>query len=302
MSIIDWIKEMEDRTKKLAELVSLIEKHTHQDGICRTSIDNLVVFRESQPHRRIPRIYESAIILGAQGNKNVYLDRFRYEQSAGNFLALFLPMPIECELLDASTENPLLGAGILIDRHRLSELLLKMDRVNQSSGKVDGINASGIITGPIKENMLDAVIRLLKTIDSPMEAAILGEAIIDEIYFHILNNEHRGVLKYLLQQRGQIQQISKAVEYVHRNLDKPVSVDDLASIVNMSSSGFHKKFKEVMHMPPLQYAKSIKLNKAQNYILEGKSVSEAGYMVGYNSSSQFSREYKRHFGVNPSAV
>ena len=110
------------------------------------------------------------------------------------------------------------------------------------------------------------------------------------------------MLKYHLQQRGQIHEISKAVEYVHQNLDKSMSIDDLANIVNMSSSGFHKKFKEVMHLSPLQYAKSIKLNKAQTYIVEGKSVSEAGFMVGYNSPAQFSREYKRFFGMAPSAT
>ena len=92
------------------------------------------------------------------------------------------------------------------------------------------------------------------------------------------------------------------VEYVHQHLDQPVSVDDLADIVNMSSSGFHKKFKQVMHLPPLQYAKAIKLNRAQTYIMDGKSVTEASYMVGYNNLAQFSREYKRRFGFAPSAT
>ena len=148
----------------------------------------------------------------------------------------------------------------------------------------------------------DAAIRLIKTLGNPSEAAVLGEAIIDEIYFRVLTDVQGGALTYLLQQRGQIQQIARAVEYVNQNLGKPVSVDDLADMVNMSTSGFHKKFKEVMHVSPLQYAKSIKLNRAQTYILQGKSVSEAGYIVGYNSPAQFSREYKRHFGVVPSAT
>lgn len=143
---------------------------------------------------------------------------------------------------------------------------------------------------------------MFNTLDDPNEAGILGESAIDEIYFRILSDEQGGKLKYHLQQRGQIHEISKAVEYVHQNLDKSMSIDDLADIVNMSSSGFHKKFKEVMHLSPLQYAKSIKLNKAQSYIVAGKSVSEAGFMVGYNSLAQFSREYKRFFGMAPSAT
>ena len=88
--------------------------------------------------------------------------------------------------------------------------------------------------------------------------------------------------------------------YLHQNLGKVVSVDELAGLVNMSSSAFHRKFKEVMHLPPLQYAKRVKLNKAQACILTGMSVSEAGYTVGYNSPAQFSRKYKRYFGVTPS--
>ena len=149
--------------------------------------------------------------------------------------------------------------------------------------------------------MLDAIIRLLRTLDSPSEAAILGDAILDEIYYRLLINWQGGELIHLLQQRGQIKQISKAVEYVHENVDKTLSVEDMASVVNMSASGFHKKFKEVMHLSPLQYAKSIKLNKAHNHIVDGKNATEAGYLVGYKSPAQFSREYKRHFGVVPSA-
>jgi AraC-like DNA-binding protein len=293
---------MKDRQQKMEELVRLIEKHTSQDGAFHTSIDNLVLLRDSKVHRPKPFVYEPGIVIGAQGKKQVYLEGKRYDYNAGNFLTLFVPMPVECEILEASPEKPLLVAGIFFDRNRIANLLLKMDMVEHPPVKPDVIKPSAIFSGPMKDNLLDAVIRLLKTLSSPSEAAILGEAIIDEIYFRILSDEQGGALKYHLQQRGEIQQISKAVEYVHQNLDKPVSVDDLADIVNMSSSGFHKKFKEVMHLSPLQYAKSIKLNKAQTYIMDGKSVSEAGYMVGYNSPAQFSREYKRHFGVVPSAT
>lgn len=293
---------MEDRSEKMAELLNLMEKHAPHDGVFPTSIDNLLTFKVSEPSQRTPLVYEPGIIIGVKGRKNIYLEGRRYDYSAGDFLAIFVPMSVECETPEATPEKPLMGAGIVIDLNRIARLLLKMDIVEQTSAKPDTIDASGIFSGPIKENLLDATIRLFKSLESPSEAAILGEAIIDEIYFRILIEERGGTLKYLLQQHGQIQQIAKAVEYVYKNLDKPVSVDDMADIVNMSSSGFHKKFKEVMHLSPLQYVKSIKLNRAHAYILEGKSVSEAGYMVGYNSPAQFSREYKRHFGVVPSAT
>ena len=293
---------MEDRQQKMAEFVKIVIQHAPQEGLCPTSIDNLVIYKNSQQQNLNPQVYPSGIVFGAQGKKQVYLDGKQYDYNEGNFMTLFIPMPVECKILEASPEKPLLAVGIFFDRKRIANLLLKMDLIESPSIKPDTTNASAIFSGPIKDNMLDAVIRLLKTLSNPSEAAILGEAIIDEIYFRILSEEQGGALKYHLQQRGQIQEISKAVEYVHQNLDKSVSVDDLADIVNMSSSGFHKKFKEVMHLSPLQYAKSIKLNKAQSYIMEGKSVSEAGYMVGYNSPAQFSREYKRYFGIAPSAT
>ena len=152
----------------------------------------------------------------------------------------------------------------------------------------------------MNDKLLDASIRLLKTLDSPDEATIIGEAVIDEIYFRILKHERGGTLPHLLQRQGQIRQIAQAVEYVHHNLSEIISIDELATLVRMSRSAFHKKFKEVMHLSPVQYAKQVKLNKARVHIINGMNVNEAGYMVGYNSPAQFSREYKRYFGVMPS--
>lgn len=293
---------METQSHKMAELVSLLEKYAPQDGLCSTSIKNLSTIRASSLTQRAPVVYPPGIIVGAQGKKHIYIEGKQYEYSAGNFLVVFVPMPVEIEVMEASPEKPVLAAGIYIDKNKLANLLLKMDMVEPTPNRSEGITASGIFSAPIKDSLLDATIRLLRLLDNPVEAAILSESIIDEIYFRILTEEQGGELKYLLQQRGQIQHISRAVEYIHQHLDQPVSVEELADFVNMSSSGFHKKFKEVMHLSPLQYTKSIKLNRARGLILEGKSVSEAGYMVGYNSPAQFSREYKRLFGYAPSAT
>jgi len=293
---------MEDRSHKMSEFISLLEQHATQDGLNSTSVNNLFVGRSTQPDPRQPQVYPPAIIMAAQGRKFVYLEGQRYEYGNGKLMALFAPMAVECEGVEASPEKPMLTALITIDLNRITKMILNMDRFEKTPVKPDAGDTSAIFSAPIKDNLLDATIRLLRTVDNPSEAAILGESIIDEIYFRILSEEQGGQLKYLLQQRGQIHQVSKAVEYLHQHLDQPVSVDDLADIVNMSSSGFHKKFKQVMHLSPLQYAKAIKLNRAQTYIMDGKSVTEASHMVGYNNLAQFSREYKRHFGILPSAT
>lgn len=179
-------------------------------------------------------------------------------------------------------------------------ILLKMDRVKQPATKTEQVSSSGIFTEPLNDELLEPTVRLLRTLDNPVERAVLAESILEEIYFRLICNDHSGLLQRLLHHRGQMQQIAKVVDHIHRNLNEVVSVDELAEMVNMSTSGFRKTFSEVMHMPPLQYAKSIKLSKAQRLLQEGKNAREAGYLVGYNSPAQFSREYKRHFGVSPS--
>ena len=286
---------------RLEGLVRLVDKHTPSDGLYDTAIEGLFTFRGSEPHGKTRTIYEPGIVFAAQGGKNVYLEGKRYDYQPGNFLALFAPLPVECEVTKATVDKPLLGAGIYFDQSRLARLMLKMESVEPPRSEGIEINASAIFSAHLDDKMLDAIIRLLTTLDSPSEAAILGEAIIEEIYFRLLSNRQGGELVHLLQQRGQIRQISKAVDYVHQHLDKSLSIDDLAGVVNMSTSGFHKKFREVMHLSPLQYAKSVKLNRARSYIIDGRNANEASSLVGYKSPAQFSREYKRHFGVAPSA-
>ncbi len=287
----------------MQEFTQLLKKHCPVEGGNLTLIENLKIWKMSAPYKRVPQVYDPCLFIGAQGRKNIFLDGKSYDYNPGNIMTLFAPMPLECELIEASPEKPLLVAVIQLDLNRISQMILKMKQLSPQINQQDAPqNVSGIFSAPLKQSLLDVMIRLLKTLDDPNEANILGESIIDEIYFRILNNEQGGMLKYHLQQRGQIYEILRTVEYLQQNLDKSISIDDMANFVNMSSSGFHKKFKEVMHLSPLQFVKSIKLNKAQSYIMEGRNVSEAGFMVGYNSSAQFSREYKRFFGVPPSAT
>jgi AraC-like DNA-binding protein len=247
-------------------------------------------------------VYEPGIVILGQGKKHCYLDGKKYDYSAGNYLSLFLPMSIEVAVVEASPQKPLLMAGIKIDSLKIANILLKMDRIESPPAKTEPLKPSAIFAEPLNDDLLDPIVKLLRTLDNPLEREILGAAILEEVYFRLLYNDHSGSLRQLLQQRGQVQQISKAVNHMHTHLNRVVPVDELAGLVNMSSSSFRKTFREVMHMPPLQYTKAIKLDRAQRLIREGKNASEASYMVGYNSPAQFSREYKRHFGYSPSAT
>ncbi len=288
------------KPEKISEWVDLIERNTPKEGINRTLLPGVGLYRESAPHQPKPMIYEPYFILVAQGKKQSVLDGKTYTYDAGHFLTTLAPIPVECQVMEAGPDKPLLAMAIQLDRRRIMNILMKMDQVEPAAAKPLDMNPSGIFTAPLNEDLMDAAIRLMKSLACPAEAAIVGEAVIDEIHFRILKHEQGGALPHLLNQRGQIDQIARAVDHVHRNLEGVVSVEELAGLVNMSGSAFHKKFKEVMHLSPLQYAKQVKLNRAQTHIKEGLSVSEAGYKVGYNSPAQFSREYKRHFGLAPS--
>jgi len=287
---------------KLNKLAALTEQHALQEGVNFTNIENFGIYKASTTKARSPVIDQPAMIIVGQGKKYCYAGDKKYDYSSGNTLIMVFPMSVETEIVEASPERPFLAAGVRIDLGRLADVLLRIDRVEGAVAKSVSTDPSGIISVPLNDHLLDATIRLFEAQANPRDAAILGELIVDEIYYRILCGERGSELRVLLQQTGQIQRISKAVEYIHKNLDKPVSVEKLAEIVHMSKTSFYENFRDVMHVSPLQYAKSMKLFKAQTLIKEGLNVSEAGYRVGYNSPAQFSREYKRHFGYTPSVT
>jgi len=152
----------------------------------------------------------------------------------------------------------------------------------------------------VNDKLVRSFLRLFEVLESERDTAILADSIVDEIYYHLLCDGLGGAVRQFLQQRGDLLRISRAIEHIHANISQQISVGQLAEMVNMSSTSFFENFRAIMHVPPLQYVKSVKLCEAQKLVSEGKKASEAGFMVGYNSPAQFSREYKRKFGFSPS--
>jgi AraC-like DNA-binding protein len=293
---------MSYQTHELERLVSLMEECAPSEGVNLCSIDGVGTYRASAPQGRKPMIDVPAVWIVGQGKKNCYVGGRKYEYRPGNAVVMFYPMAVEVEIVEASPETPLLVAGVAVDLGRVAEVLLRLDRVDGAVPKPVSVDPSGVFSTPLTDSLLDPLIRLFESLSDPRDASMLGESIVDEIYYRLLSGERAAELRYLLQQRGQIQMISKAVAHIHQNVDKPVSVEELAGMVHMSRPTFYENFRAVMHISPLQYAKSVKLTRAQALIVEGKKANQAGYMVGYNSPAQFSREYKRHFGFSPSAT
>ena len=293
---------MANQAEKLKKLTDLVAQHAPQEGVNLTSSPNIAAFKISTTQAKGPTVDVPALVIVGQGKKNCYVGDRVYEYCPGKALIMFYPMAVEIEFVEASPDKPFLAACVGIDLGRLANVLVRLERIDGGAAIAPSPDPSAVFSAPLSDNLLDPMIRFWESLADPVDAAFMGESIVDEIYYRVLRGERGRELRTLLQQRGQIQGISKAVEYIHRNLDKPVSVEQLAEMVFMSRTRFYKTFRDVMHLTPLQYAKSVKLDRAHTLIQEGKKASEAGYLVGYNCPSQFSREYKRHFGYAPSAT
>ena len=288
--------------EKLSSLIDRVKQHTPHEGINRTAIATLGTYRMNSAVVRTPEMETPAIVILLQGTKACYVSEKEYVYHGPQVLVGLYPAPIETEIVGASAANPFLAVGIEMDMSRLAELLLRIEHVEGGMPQPSSVDPSAKFSLELSDQLLDPFLRLFDVLEHPRDAAILSDAIIDEIYYRLLCGERGGELRILLQQKGKIKRISRAIEHIHAHLDQAVSVEDLAAVVHMSRTAFYTNFKDVMQLSPLQYAKSVKLLEAQRLIKSGKRVTETSHLVGYNNLAQFSREYKRQFGYAPSAT
>lgn len=285
---------------KLQKLNSLLNQQAPDEGFNNSFIKGVGIFKASEAKSKSPNLYEPLICLVTQGEKVCHVGDATYHYKAGDFFINFLPMPVQTEIVNVSAQNPLLTAALDIDLVRLADMILQLERVENYQFPEVRETSTCALVGKANEQLIDVFTRLIAASCRQSDAAIIGSSIVDEIYYRILTSEHGYALRLLLNQYGQIQPISKAINFIHANLDKTIQVNELASLSNMSKTTFFNAFKRLMHVPPNQYIKATKLQKAQALLLKGMQANEASYHVGYNSFSQFSREYKRFYGFPPS--
>ena len=286
-------------SKTLAELISEISP---RDGINTTSIPQLLTVKVSASQHTMPTFYEPLICLVGQGEKECFVGEQQFKYGPGKFFANFLPMPVSTSINGASKDTPYLCASLKIDLVKLAEMVLKVERQRVTTLSNDNTEVSCIAVGDTCEELTDAFVRLLSASKDPLSASVLSESIIDEIYFRLITSKYGRGLRELLNQYGEVQSLSKVVSYIHENISSPIQVTELSTIANMSKTTFFNAFKKLMHVSPNQYIKSTKLQKAQELLQRGNQATQVSYQVGYNSFSQFSREYKRFFGFPPSAT
>ncbi|BDA78635.1 AraC family transcriptional regulator [Leptospira kobayashii] len=289
------MSEKISETKRL-KLVQLLEHLVPEERVIPSVVEGVRLFRVDRSSPRAQKAYEPGIIILAQGQKRVFLGDEIYTYNALNYLVLSVPLPIECETT-ASSEEPILGIYITVDPSSVGEILLEMNddlRYNEES------LPKGIYTSHLTDVLTDTTIRLLEALSSPMDGRILGPMIVKEIVYRVLCSEPGGALHAMAYHNRRFFKIARVLNRIHESFNDLLDVKSLATDAGMSVSTFHSSFKAVTNVSPIQYIKNVRLHKARILMTQdGLNVYNAALRVGYESPSQFSREYKRFFGVTP---
>jgi len=281
-------------------LARMIGSRIASPGDYPTDIPGLGLFRRDHPAPPVTCMVEPSIILVAQGEKRLWVGGEGYEYSTSRFLITSLDLPANSEVLVASRDKPCLGLTLRLDVRMLAELIALSDLPpardrNRVRGRVRGV---GI--GSVTVQMLGSLERLLALLDEPESIAVLAPLIQREIHYRLLQSDQTGRLRQITSVDGQGYRIGRAIDWLKLNYTSPLRVDELAAKVQMSTPTFHHHFRQLTLMSPLQYQKWLRLNEAKRLMLnEHQDVSSAAFKVGYESPSQFSREYRRLFGAPP---
>lgn len=279
------------------QIKQLIQSAVNQDGIVETEVKGVQLFRITEPMRCAPAVYEPTVVAIASGAKEAILDGKRYVYDSSQYMCCAMSMPVEAGTPTASPDNPLLGVYISLDTRVMTELSIEMESAAGAIRKPgSGPLPQGLALAHWDDTFTEALLRLLQLVDNPAEASVLGNGRLREVYYAILKGEAGDSARRAF---GVGNEIARAIAHLSSNLSAAVSIEELAAQVGMSRAVFHRKFKQATTMSPIQFVKSMRLNSAAMKIAGGMSVNEAALEVGYVSSSQFSREFKRLYGESP---
>jgi AraC-like DNA-binding protein len=278
------------------ELISLVNRHALANGTTKTAIPGVSLFRASVLESPVPSVYNPCLCIIAQGHKDVGLDKEKYHYGPLQYLTVSVDLPLMNKITKASRDKPYLLIKIDIDIKQLSDLLFEA----QLSNPVNFKTKRGIFVGDIDEEMGDAVLRLARLLNNPEQIPVLAYQTLKEIYYRVLLSKNGGPFSQIALKASPVHNIAKAIVHLKNNFRESIPVKDLANIAGMSISAFHSHFKSVTSMSPLQYQKKLRLIEARALIVNNDTdIANAGYQVGYQSASQFSREYVRMFGKPP---
>jgi AraC-like DNA-binding protein len=278
------------------ELVSLVDRFSNIEGESETVIPQVSLFRASNPMANLPSVYDPCLCIIAQGEKEVSIEHEVYRYAPSEYLAVAVDLPMMNRILKASKVKPYLLMKIQIDVQQLSELLIHIKAITLGDKKT----SRGIFVGKVDDLMGDCILKLARMLETPDEVPILASQTIREIFYRVLKSEHGNAFAQISLHGSHTQRISSAIKIIRQDFRKPLNIEDLANHAGMSISSFHSHFKSVTAKSPLQFQKTLRLIEARRLMIaENLDSASAAFAVGYESASQFSREYSRMFGNPP---
>jgi AraC-like DNA-binding protein len=282
--------DREELTERIAQALPRDGKVEVQPG--------LVLTRLSSPTGPEHAVLEPWFCMIAQGAKDVLLGGEWFHYDPAHYLISTLGVPAVGRVVEASRERPYLGLRLSLEPSVVTSVMVESGVGVDSRGEGAGVKGLGV--SPLDAALLDAAVRLVRLIDRPAEYRVLAPLVVREIVYRLLSGPQCGRLRHLATFGGQTHRMVRAVEKLRDSFDKPLRIEDVARELGMSASGFHAHFKAVTAMSPLQFQKHLRLQAARRLMLnENLDAGEAGFRVGYEDRSHFTREYKRHFGEPP---
>jgi AraC-like DNA-binding protein len=285
-----------DRSPVALELGSIIARFADSDGTHRTAVEGLRLHRWSQPTGASCNVCGPTLSFVAQGAKRVTLGDEQHDYDDDHYLLVSFDLPIVSEIRRATPEVPFLCLTLDLDLRGIADLLPHTDVAVPR----DVPTERGLAVGRLTPALGDSLVRLARLLYTPRDIPVLAPLVEREVLYRLLVGDQGARLRHLVAADSQSRHIARAIEWLRANYMQPLRIDDLAKIAAMSVSTFHHHFKAITAMSPLQYQKQLRLQEARRLMLvETIDASSAGHRVGYESPSQFSREYGRFFGAPP---
>ena len=279
-----------------AELCHWIARHTPGEGLFETAVPGLFFARLTKPGDLNRAVHSPALCVIAQGSKHMMLADELYVYDALRYLVVSLDLPVCGQVVEASPEAPYLSFRLDFDASDIAELMLRVGPVETGAQRT----ARGMFLGRTNGSLLEAVLRLLRLLATPEDIPVLAPLAKQEILYRTLKGEQGWRLGQIASADSQAQRIARAIAWLKAHYAEPLRIEEVAREVHMSTSSLHHHFKAVTALSPLQYQKQLRLQEARRLLMsEACDAATAGHRVGYESPSQFSREYSRLFGAPP---
>ncbi|MFG2791051.1 AraC family transcriptional regulator N-terminal domain-containing protein [Streptomyces sp. NPDC048419] len=276
----------------MEELRTLIARHV---GRSTAAIDGLLLSAEYRPTPPQAGIADPVLALVAQGAKRIVLGDRVYDYGAGQYLVVPLDLPVTGHVTEASPQRPELGAGLALRPAAIASLLLETDAAPAGKPPSPPLAVSDACA-----DLVDAFVRMIRLLDRPADIPVLAPMLEREILWRLINGQQGALVRQIGLADSRVTQIGRALRQIRDHYSDVLRVEDLARMSGMSLSPFHRHFRALTAMTPIQYQKQIRLQEARLRLMSStEDVATVGFAVGYDSASQFSREYRRHFGLPP---